>query len=137
MNPFAMPLLAVLMLAGPLAARADQCHYFWATDCFEIRDARSRDITHHVLLSSRAYDAGPAEAGQCPALVSDSLDEAHREEVLKRFNKVLRKLDGCAEATTLNPRVFPDGASATAEWRRLQTERTFKQTHIIKRLPRD
>ena len=138
MKSFAVPFLAALLLASPVLSRAEeQCHYLWTTDCFEIRDARTRDITHHVLVSSRTYNAGTAGAGQCAAHVEQSLDEAHREAVLKRFNKVLRKLDGCAELSSLSPDVFADGASASEEWQRLQKARTFKQTHIIKRLPAD
>ena len=137
MNRFPLVVLTSLLVLGPCLARADQCYYFWTSDCFEIRDAASRDITHHVLLSRQAYDAGAAEPGQCPAIVASQLDDEHRARVLKRFNKVLGKLDGCAKLSDLAPRVFADGASATAEWRRLQTERTFKETHIIKRLPED
>ena len=46
------PLRLLLLLAlSPVLTNAADCHYFWTTDCFEIRDPRTRDITHHVLLS--------------------------------------------------------------------------------------
>lgn len=137
MKHLATQLVVGLLVAVSAPAMAAQCHYFWTTDCFEIRDARTRDITHHVLLSSRPYDAGEAEAGQCPALVESQIDDEHRERVLKRFNKVLRRLDGCEQVESLTPRVFEDGVSATEEWRRLHQERNFKLPHIIRRLPED
>lgn len=127
--------ISACLLTG--VAAADQCHYFWTTDCFEIRDARTRDIVHHVLVSGGPYDAGQAESGQCPDRVQAQLDAEHRASVLKRFNKALGKLDGCRTLDQLEPRVFADGTTATEDWRRLQGERKFKQIHRIRKLPED
>jgi|GEM_PF-2017961 hypothetical protein len=134
------PHLAVLivLLFSPLPALAEgaTCDYFWTTDCFEIRDPRTRDITHHVLLSEQRYRFQASSAAQCPAELEASLTIDQRGKVLKAFNRQLKKLSGCKLLETLSPRVFSDEGAAVDEWQRLAGERNFKQLHLIRRLPR-
>ncbi|MCK5875487.1 MAG: hypothetical protein KAG82_12400 [Alcanivoracaceae bacterium] len=129
--------LAVILLC-PLTALAEGvvCHYFWTTDCFEIRDPRTRDITHHVLLSEQRHQFQASSAAQCPAELEASLTIDERGKALNAFNKRLKKLPGCKLLETLSPRVFSDEGEAVSEWQRLAGERNFKQLHLIRRLPR-
>lgn len=127
-------LMAILLAAAP--GYAAQCFYFWTSDCFEIRDARSRDISHHVLLSAGPYEV-ESLGGDCREAVNSQVDSEHLQRVLKRFNKVLRKYKACPLLDELRPQVFEDGPAAHAEWQRLQTPRSFKEIHNITRLPED
>lgn len=122
------------LLAMPVAAQP--CHYYWSTDCFEIRDARSRDITHHVLVSGGVYARELAGGAQCNA-EGLGLSADHLGDVLKRFNRTLKKIDGCKQLDSLTPDTFSDATRASQEWRRLQKTRAFKQVHEIRRLPED
>ena len=134
-----MPRIAlILALFCPLPALADGvvCHYFWTTDCFEIRDPRTRDITHHVLLSEQRFEFQASSAAQCPVELDASLTIDQRGKVLRAFNKQLKKLPGCKQLETLSPRVSSDEGEAVSEWQRLASERNFKQLHLIRRLPR-
>jgi hypothetical protein len=124
----------ILLLCG--TAGAAECHYFWTTDCFEIRDPRTRDITHHVLLSDQRYRFQASGEGQCLVELENSLSIDQRGHVLRTFNRQLRRLPGCRELETLSPRVFDDEAAALAEWQRLAAERNFKRLHLIRRLSR-
>lgn len=129
-------LLAILLCPLPALAEDVTCHYFWTTDCFEIRDPRTRDITHHVLLSEQRYRFQASSAAQCPTELEASLTIDQRGKALKAFNKQLKKLPGCKLLETLSPRVFSDEGEAVSEWQRLAGERNFKQLHLIRRLPR-
>ena len=129
-------LLFTVLIALPIPSLAQACHYYWTTDCFEIRDARSRDITHHVLVSRGVYTRQPAAGAQCD-VEGLALSTDHLAAVLKRFNRTLKKIDGCATLDSLTPRTFADAAEASSAWRRLQKERAFKQVHEIRRLPED
>jgi hypothetical protein len=129
-------LLAILLCPLPVLAEDATCHYFWTTDCFEIRDPRTRDITHHVLLSEQRYRFQASSPAQCPAELDASLTIDQRGKVLKAFNKQLKKLPGCKQLETLSPRAFSDEGDAVSEWQRLAGERNFKQLHLIRRLPR-
>lgn len=125
--------IILLLLGG--AASAAECHYFWATDCFEIRNAQSRDITHHVLLSSERYRFQASAPGQCAVELEASLSVTHKGQVLQRFNRELRRLSGCRQLENLSPRVFESEGDAVAEWQRLAAERNFKRLHMVRRLP--
>lgn len=125
----------LLLALGPALANAAECHYFWTTDCFEIRDPRTRDITHHVLLSEQRFSFAGSDAAQCPAELDARLTIDQRGKVLKAFNKRLKGLPGCKQLDSLAPRVFSDEGEALQEWRRLATERNFKSLHLIRRLP--
>lgn len=125
--------LGLIFGAAPLAA--SECHYFWTTDCFEIRDPMARDITHHVLLSEQRFQV-PAKGEQCPLVVENELSPEQRDQVLKAFNRQLKKLSGCRALETLPPKVFDSELEAINEWQRLAAERSFKQLHLIRRLPR-
>lgn len=124
-----------LLALCPALANAAECHYFWTTDCFEIRDPRTRDITHHVLLSEQRFHFSASDAGQCPAELDARLTVDQRGKVLKAFNKRLKKLPGCQQLESLTPRVFADEGEAFTEWQRLAAERGFKSLHLIRRLP--
>ena len=127
---------ALLFLAlFPVLANAAECHYFWTTDCFEIRDPRTRDITHHVLLSEQRFRFAASDAGQCPAELDARLTVDQRGKVLKAFNTRLKRLPGCKQLENLTPRVFTDEGEAFQEWQRLAAERNFKSLHLIRRLP--
>lgn len=128
----------IVTLLCPLSALAEGvvCHYFWTTDCFEIRDPRTRDITHHVLLSEQRYTFQASSPAQCPTELEASLTIDQRGKALKAFNKQLKKLPGCKLLETLSPRVFSDEGESVSEWQRLAGERNFKQLHLIRRLPR-
>ncbi|MCC1495747.1 hypothetical protein [Alcanivorax sp. 1008] len=130
------PLRLLLLLAlCPVLANAAECHYFWTTDCFEIRDPRTRDITHHVLLSEQRFSFEAGDPAQCPAELDEHLTIDQRGKVLRAFNKRLKKLPGCRQLETLTPEVFADEGEASEEWQRLATERNFKSLHLIRRLP--
>ncbi|MFN3712457.1 MAG: hypothetical protein ACK4SX_02240 [Alcanivoracaceae bacterium] len=131
-----MKRLAALMLLLSGTAGAAECHYFWTSDCFEIRDPRTRDITHHVLLSDQRFRFQASGEGQCAAELESSLTIDQRGHALRTFNRQLRKLPGCRQLETLSPRVFEDEAEAVSEWQRLAAERNFKRLHLIRRLSR-
>lgn len=129
----ALSLTLLLTLCGPVVAA--ECHYFWTSDCFDIRDAASRDITHHVLLSEQRFSIPVDTASQCPAALEQLAEPDHLGKVLKRFNKTLKKLRGCRRLDQLSPTRFDSAAAASAEWQRLAREQDFKTLHLIKRLP--
>lgn len=124
--------VVLALLAAPV--QAGQCYYYWFTDCFEIRDARSRDIVHHVLLGQEPHTFEAAD-GQCEATAASLLDAATEQAAVKRFNKVLKRLDGCKTLTSLSPRVYADGPAAFDSFRKHAEERAFKQVHTITRIP--
>ena len=123
---------AALVLANTAAAQ--QCFYYWATDCFEIRDAASRDVIHHVLVSPepQTFDAA---GGQCDSVINQKLDIDAQGQALKRFNKVLGRIDGCKRLDQLRPKVFANGTEAFDSYQRMAAERSFKVVHPINRLP--
>lgn len=129
----ALPYALLLALSG--AVSAAECHYFWTTDCFDIRDAASRDITHHVLLSEQRFSLNVDDTGQCPAAIERLAEPDHLGKVLKRFNKRLKKLRGCQRVPQLTPTWFPTAEKANEEWQRLAREQDFKTLHLIRRLP--
>ena len=128
-------LFSLVLLLCPALVGAAECHYFWSTDCFEIRDPRTRDMTHHVLLSDQRFRFQASSPEQCPVELGASLTIDQRGKVLKAFNKQLKKLPGCRLLETLEPRVFADEGEAVQEWQRLAAERNFKRLHLIRRLP--
>jgi hypothetical protein len=124
----------------PAFANADtdvtECHYLWTTDCFEIRDSLSRDITHHVLLSGKQFRFSLSGTQQCDASALDShLTKQQQAQVLKLFNRRLKKLSGCKQLDSLTPRFFTDEGEIQKEWQRLAGERSFKSLHLIEKLP--
>lgn len=122
----------LLTLAG--AASAQQCYYYWTADCFEIRDAARRDIVHHVLLS-RSPREFQATSGQCELTIEERLGIDERGAALKRFNRILGRIEGCARLADLKPLVFTDGPEAFESYEKLLTERSFKVVHDVGRLP--
>lgn len=128
------PIIALLSLLAANGAVAQQCYYYWASDCFEIRDAGSRDIVHHVLVSPEPQRfTGSSE--QCAAPVESlSLDAQHK--ALKRFNKVLGRIEGCKRLDNLTPKVFADSQTAHESYTKLSSQRSFKVVHPINRLPK-
>lgn len=128
------PIIALLCLLAANGAIAQQCYYYWASDCFEIRDAGSRDIVHHVLVSPQPQPFS-APSGQCAAS-EESLDVDAQHKVLKRFNKVLGRIDGCKRLDNLTPKVFADSRAAHESYSKLSSERSFKVVHPINRLPK-
>lgn len=124
--------VVLALLAAPV--QAGQCYYYWFSDCFEIRDARTRDIVHHVLLGPEPH-AFEAADGQCAATAASLLDAAIEQAAVKRFNKVLRRLDGCKTLDSLRPKVFADGPAAFDSFRKHAAEQSFKQVHTITRIP--
>jgi heme oxygenase len=125
----------ILLLVITSHAAAVECHYFWTSDCFEIRDPRTRDITHHVLLSEHRYRFQASAPGQCAVELEASLSIDHRGQVMRAFNRQLGRISGCRALETLSPQVFEDEGTAVAQWQRLATERNFKRLHLIRRLP--
>lgn len=123
--------LGLALASAPLAAA--ECHYFWTTDCFEIRNAQTRDISHHVLLSEQRFRVSRQDE-QCPVAVDNQLSIDQRGQALKAFNKQLKRLPGCRQLDSLAPRVFDTEAEAMAEWQRLSAPRNFKELHLIRRL---
>lgn len=124
--------VVLALLAAPV--QAGQCYYYWFSDCFEIRDARTRDIVHHVLLGPEPHVFETAD-GQCAATAASLLDAAIEQAAVKRFNKVLRRLDGCKTLDSLRPKVFADGPAAFDSFRKHAAEQSFKQVHTITRIP--
>lgn len=128
-------LLALLLAASTGAASAAQCYAFWVTECFELRDALRRDLTHHVVLSLDSPHLFEAAPGQCAATLDRLLGEAGRREVLRRFNRVLGKIRGCALLEALEPVVLEDGAEAYRRYRELERETPIGRVHRVGRLP--
>lgn len=128
------PLVMLLLLATG-TVHASQCYFYWASTCFEIRDARNRDIVHHVLLSAApgTFEVGDGE--QCETAAGARLDVDSQAQALKRFNKTLKRLDGCRTLDLLEPQVFSDGEEAFHSFRKLNEPRPFKEVHTITRLP--
>lgn len=126
---------ALLTVLCPAVVNAAECHYFWTTDCFEIRDSLSRDITHHVVLSEKQYRFTASSAQQCDATLGGHLTEQQQAQVLKLFNRRLKKLSGCRQLESLAPQVFTDEGEALKEWQRLAGERSFKSLHLVRKLP--
>jgi len=124
--------VVLALLAAPV--QAGQCYYYWFSDCFEIRDARSRDIVHHVLLGTEPLTFEAAD-GQCEATAASLLDAAIEQAAVKRFNKVLKRLDGCKTLDSLRPRVFAEGQEAFDSFRKYAGERAFRQVHTVTRIP--
>jgi hypothetical protein len=126
-------IIALLSLLAANGAIAQQCYYYWASDCFEIRDAGSRDIVHHVLVSPEPQPFS-ASSGQCAAPAA-SLDVDAQHKALKRFNKVLGRIDGCKRLDNLTPKVFANSQAAFDSYAKLSSQRSFKVVHPINRLP--
>lgn len=124
--------LCVLLMSS--GAMAQQCYAYWVSDCFEIRDATSRDIVHHVLLSPQptAFESPP---DQCDTTLVQQLSVDTSHKALKRFNKVLGRIKGCKRLDSLAPKVFSDGKAAFESYNKLASERAFKVLHPVKRLP--
>ena len=128
----------LIIIGGLILAsvgQAQPCYYYWASDCFEIRDAARRDMVQHVLVSAapREFDAA---AGQCNSTaVEEHLDSDQKDKALKRFNKVLGHIDGCKRLSSLTPKVFSNGQDAYDSFHKLATERDFKKVHPVKRMP--
>ncbi|MBQ0752853.1 MAG: hypothetical protein KBT87_01740 [Gammaproteobacteria bacterium] len=127
------PIIALLTLLAANGAAAQQCYYYWASDCFEIRDAGSRDIVHHVLVSPEPQRF-TASSDQCAA-PTESLNVDAQHKALKRFNKVLGRIDGCKRLDNLTPKVFADSQTAHESYAKLSSQRSFKVVHPINRLP--
>src|SRR5690606_2077401 len=89
---------------------------------------------HHVLLGPEPHVFEAAD-GQCAATAASLLDAAIEQAAVKRFNKVLRRLDGCKTLDSLRPKVFADAPAAFDTLRKHAAEQSFKQVHTITRIP--
>ena len=131
-------IMRLIALAAALSltphAYAQQCYYYWASDCFEIRDAASRDIVHHVLVSPEPREF-EADSEQCDATINQLLDIDKQAAALKRLNKVLGRIDGCKRLDQLQPKVFSSGTEAFDSYQRMAAERAFKVVHTSNPLP--
>ncbi|MDF1779779.1 MAG: hypothetical protein P1U67_00640 [Alcanivoracaceae bacterium] len=126
--------LAIFTLLLASTGQAQQCYYYWASDCFEIRDAASRDLVHHVLVSPEPKSFN-APSGQCDSAMNQQINIDDMGKALKRFNKVLGRIDGCKRLDSLTPRVFADSDDAFQSYNKMAAERSFKVVHPINRLP--
>jgi hypothetical protein len=127
--------ISLLLLVGPGLAWADEadraCYYFWQAQCFEIRDAARRDITHHVFVTRgpRAFRA-PAEQ-RCEDALANKLDGTREAALLAQFRKRMKKVDSCPELTKLKVRVQDNGEAVLERYRRLTRESKHKELHEI------
>lgn len=130
-------LLPLLCLLASVARAADapeqgaRCYYFWAHECFEIRNARTRDITDHILITGGPHSL-PAVPGQsCAATVNNALSVDQRGKLLDHFNHVLDDIDGCHHLSSLKPEVFPDARAATQARGKLTRPNSHRKIHRI------
>lgn len=129
--------LALLLAAASAPAEqapSRQCFVFWASQCFEIHDARTRDITHHVLIT-RGPVSLPAGTASCEDAVDRRLSADARADLLDDFNDVLEEVDGCKELKTPPLKAYEDSESALADYRRLTREGSRTRLHEFKAPP--
>lgn len=126
-------LLAALLLWGQATPAQEQagkrCFVFWASQCFEIRDARNRDITHHVLITR-----GPVSLdteGDCEATLESRLSVDQRADLLDEFNDVLEDINGCDTLGKAPARVFTASDQAIAAYRRLTRKGSRTRFHEL------
>lgn len=124
-------LWVALALGGTARAEAARCYYLWETQCFEIHDARTRDITHHQLITDGPVSLA-AEGESCDARLEQARDERARKDLLAAFNKRIQRIDGCSALERLEPRIF-ERPEAAVEYHRRQTRpHERKKVHKVK-----
>lgn len=128
--------LSALLLSGTaFAAVAEtddhsQCLVFWATQCYQIHDARTRDITHHMLITRGPIGFSAGDAG-CEAGLDQRLDAEEQAALLEDFNDILEDIDGCQTLETLPLELFEDADAALARYRRHTREHSRTRIHEL------
>lgn len=124
-------LLCLAMLAGPaLAEPGERCYVFWASECFEIRDARTRDISHHVLIT-RGPRSWERTAATCEQSLEAQLNADQRAQLLEDFNDIIEDIDSCDSLKKPPTQVFENADDALERYRRLTRPGGHKEIHEI------
>lgn len=124
-------LLSLLLGSSPLYAA--QCFYYWSADCFDIRDALERDITHHVFLSQEVREI--TLNGSCDAATLAAEHPALVKQATDRLNRALDRVKSCRTLEQATPRVFQSRVDASRQWQQLSSEQQFKRLRWVKNLP--
>jgi hypothetical protein len=125
-----LALLLTVAAGGAEDAGGDQCFVFWASQCFEIRDARTRDITHHVLIT-RGPSSLQRQNADCEARLKASLEADEKADLLEQFNDVLEDIDGCDTLETPPTRLYGNAEEAIRDYRRLTREGSRTKLHRL------
>lgn len=123
-------LLMGVMLSNTARAETSRCYYLWEAQCFEIHDARTRDITQHLLITD-----GPAsleaEGESCDARLTRALDDRAGGDLLAAFNKRIGRIDGCNTLDSLEPRIFRQPGPALEHLRRRTRPHDRKEVYKV------
>lgn len=127
-------LLLLTLWAAPLAGAAEAspdirtCYVLWEAQCFEIHNARKRDITHHILLTNGPVRIATARP-ECPD--QGLLEPEARQTLLNAFNARIERIDGCSPLDELQSRSAPEAAPLVERFQRLKAPHDDRQVHIL------
>lgn len=124
-----IPVLVMLLIAGAARAEGRHCYVLWETQCFEVHDAQSRDITHHLLMTD-----GPirleVQADSCDA-EAPVLQEKPRQALLDAFNERMADIDGCDPLEELKSRASEQAEPLVERFQRLKESNKRREVHIL------
>ena len=129
MTRLCLPALVMLLIAGTVRSEDRACYVLWEAQCFEIHDAESRDITHHIVMTD-----GPirhrVQADSCGAEVP-VLNEEPRQALLDKFNERMRAIDGCEPLDELKHRAADRAGPLVERFQRLREPHERRKIHLL------
>lgn len=124
-----IPALVMLLIAGAARAEGRHCYVLWETQCFEVHDAQSRDITHHLLMTD-----GPIRLevqGDSCEIGSPLLDKEQRQALRNAFARHTDDIDGCQLPDQLDRRVEKHSEPLVERFQRLKESNKRRKVHIL------
>lgn len=120
-----IPALVILLIAGAARAEGVDCYVLWEAQCFEVHDARSRDITHHILMTDGPVrlDTG---AESCDA-DTPVLKKEPRQSLLADFNARM----GCESLDELKSRASKQAEPLVERFQRLREPHERRKVHLL------
>jgi len=124
-----LPALALLLIASAARAEGRDCYVLWEAQCFEIHDAQSWDITHHVFMTD-----GPVrlkvQADSCDT-EAPVLQEKPRQALLEAFNEHMAEIDGCNPLDELESRASEQAEPLVERFQRFREPHEHRKVHLV------
>ena len=124
-----LPALALLLITGAARAEGRDCYVLWEAQCFEIHDAQSRDITHHVVMTDGPIQLR-VQADRCEA-EAPVLRDKPRQALLAAFNERMADIDGCEPLDKLKSRASKQAEPLVERFQRLREPHERRVVHLL------
>ncbi len=121
--------VVLALLAGPARAGDRSCYVLWEAQCFEIHDAETRDITHHILMTDGPLQL-QAQADTCSS-EQMLLKDGKRQSLRAAFRKRMGNIDGCEPLDELKSRTSQQAEPLVERFQSLREPNKNREVHIL------